>query len=53
MKKYFNYLKSLERSYRKAHRPISMVIMAECLSYKFNLSPEYCEEIVDNYCSQK
>jgi hypothetical protein len=44
---YKKFLNLLVKSYRKPYRPISKVIMAEALGSKFNLSPEYCKQVVD------
>jgi hypothetical protein len=43
---YRTYLKKLMDEFADSDLPISKVIMADRLSSHFNLSPEYCIEIV-------
>jgi hypothetical protein len=46
------FLDNMRKDFAKIKRPLSKVIMADWLSAKFNLSPDYCKKVVAGYCEK-
>jgi len=44
--KYKKFLNSVVKEHRNPYRPISIKMLEERMSLKFNLSPDYCKKIV-------
>jgi hypothetical protein len=53
MKKYFNFLNKIQSEFFIIKRPLSLEILKNKLSTKFNLSPDYCVQIIKMWLRKK